>query len=343
MKKNTPQHHTAQGFTNPYLKPKKRNFFSFVKMRMFSDDEWADYAKNRTKVPTQKADLSQIHNPSALPQVTWIGHSTFLIQYRGINILTDPIFSNFASPVSFAGPQRVHAPALQMQDLPPINFVIISHNHYDHLDFSTVEQLNNQTEWLVPLKHRTWFQNAGVSGEKIIELDWWDSVEVDGATITATPSQHWSGRTLWDRFETLWASWVIEIDDWVIWFGGDTGYNPYQFKEIGEKFPAIDLALIPIGAYAPRWFMKDMHVNPEEAVQIHQDLQADHSIGIHWGTFPLTAEPIEEPPLRLKSALQEKNIPNSAFETMKIGETRILPLQTKALPKNTARIPSVQQ
>ncbi len=320
----TPKHHTAEGFQNVYNKTEKKSFFSFVHMRMFGEDEWADYEASKDTVPVQKADLSRIKAPGDLPQITWVGHSTFLIQYQGVNFLTDPIFSEYASPFSFAGPRRVHPPSISIRDLPRIDFVIISHNHYDHLDLGTVEQIHNQTRWMVPLGLKTWFLDAGVLEENIEEFDWWDSVEINSIKITATPSQHWSGRGLWDRFKTLWASWTVQIEDLDIWFGGDTGYNSYQFKEIGERFPDFDIALIPIGAYAPRWFMKAQHVNPEEAVKIHQDLQACQSYGIHWGTFPLTAEPIDDPPKRLKQALAEANIPETQFLTMAIGETQSL-------------------
>ncbi len=318
------EHHTKNGFKNPYVNEEKKSFFSFMSMRLFGEEKWADYEANKHTVPTQQVVLATIQNPGIAPQITWIGHSTFLIQYQGLTILTDPIFSEYASPFNFAGPKRVHPPALRLEDLPKIDFVIISHNHYDHLDFSTVQQIGNNTQWVIPLGHLQWFDDVGVSREHIQEFDWWDSLTKDQVQITATPSQHWSGRGLWDRFESLWASWVIQIDDIHIWFGGDTGYNPYQFKQIGDAFPEFDIALIPIGAYAPRWFMKNMHVNPAEAVKIHLDIQSKQSFGIHWGTFPLTAEPVDEPPKRLKDALKQADIPEYRFQTLKIGETRIV-------------------
>jgi len=156
---------------------------------------------------------------------------------------------------------------------------------------------------------------------------------VPGVTITATPAQHWSARSLWDRNQSLWSSWLIQFENFTLWYSGDTGYNPYQFKEIGGKYRCIDLALISIGAYAPRWFMKDMHINPEEAVQIHQDIGSLYSIGIQWGTFVLTAEPLEEPPVLLKEALKEWGLSEKEFETIKVGETKILDLKKRNLCK----------
>ena len=178
--------------------------------------------------------------------------------------------------------------------------------------------------WLVPLGLKEWFLHQGISGEKVQELDWWDSLDFGNAKFTATPVQHWSARSLWDRNETLWASWLVDVDNFSCWYSGDTGYNPYQFREIGERFPGIDLALISIGAYAPRWFMKDVHINPEEAFQIHVDIGARRSIAVQWGAFPLTAEPIDEPPKRLQQTLAKKKINPDVFTVMQIGETRII-------------------
>jgi N-acyl-phosphatidylethanolamine-hydrolysing phospholipase D len=320
-----PRHHTKDGFDNPFQERQGGGFFNYLKMRLFSGEVYADYAANAHKVPTMPADLEKIKNPPSGLRVTWIGHATMLIQYRGINILTDPIFSDRASPFSFAGPKRYHPPAPHLEDLPKIDYVVISHNHYDHLDKKSVRALGSGPLWLVPLRLKEWFIGAGISGERVREFDWWDTKHCNGVTITATPAQHWSARSLWDRKKTLWASWMIEIDDRTIWFSGDTGYNPVQFKEIGGKFPRIDLALISIGAYEPRWFMKDMHINPEEAVRIHEDLGARYSLGIQWGTFQLTAEPIDDPPIKLREAQLKKGLALRSFQTMKIGETRLIP------------------
>ncbi len=323
-KQNLPSHHAKDGFRNPYLQEKKRGLFKYLKMRYFSDEEFADNKGVHKKIPTTSPNLGLIHKPLDSPQVTWIGHATVLIQYKGVNILTDPIFSKRASPVRFAGPKRFNKPALQIADLPAIDFVVISHNHYDHLDLPSIKHIGNKTKWLVPLKNGKFLKKAGVKQENIIEFDWWDEEQFNDIKVTATPAQHWSSRGLWDRNETLWSSWMIQYEDFTFWYSGDTGYNPHQFKEIGSKYKNIDMALIAIGAYEPRWFMKDMHINPEEAVQIHQDIGSRYSIGVQWGTFVLTAEPLEEPPVKLREALQKKNIPLKKFETIKIGETKII-------------------
>lgn len=324
--KNQPPHHSKDGFTNPYLAKQQNGFLKYFKMRYFSGEKYADYGANAHKVATMAPDLARITKPDpGKLQVTWIGHASMLIQYRGINILTDPMFSDRASPLPFSGPRRYHPPALPSKDLPKIDYVVLSHNHYDHLDKASVLALGSGPIWLVPLKLKKWFVDAGIKEEQVLELDWWESYHFRQATITATPAQHWSARTFWDRKKTLWASWMMTIGDRTIWYSGDTGYNPYQFKEIGARFPEITLALISIGAYEPRWFMKDVHINPEEAVQIHQDIEARYSLGIQWGTFQLTAEPIDAPPQQLAAELIKKDIPLSNFETMKIGETRAIP------------------
>ena len=319
-----PLHHTGEGFQNPFMEKNKRGFFKYLKMRYFSNEEFADYESNAHKIPRIAPDLAAIRNPPDALQVTWIGHATILIQYKGINILTDPMFSDRASPVGFLGPKRHNPPALLIEDLPDIDYIVISHSHYDHLDQKTVQRIGSRTKWLVPLGLQKWFVRAGVNAENVMEFDWWDVQKFARTTITATPAQHWSARSLWDRNRTLWASWILQIDDKTIWYSGDTGYNPYQFREIGEKFNTINLALISIGAYEPRWFMKDMHINPEEAVQIHLDIKSEHSIAVQWGTFQLTSEPIDEPPLKLKEALVKKNIPDDEFGLLQIGEIRAI-------------------
>lgn len=289
-------------------------------MRYFGEEPFAEYAGQGNKVPQVTANLKMIHTPTEEKlQVTWIGHATTLIQYQGVNILTDPIWSDRASPFSFAGPQRYTQPALKSSDLPPIDYVVISHNHYDSLDQPTVKALGNSITWLVPLKLKTWFINEGI--DNIFELDWWQSKAFENATFTATPTQHFSGRGLWDYARTLWSSWVIEIGDKKIWFGGDTGYNNVQFKRIGEEHGPFDLGLIPIGAYEPRWFMKPMHVNPNEAVLLHKDVNARFSIGVHWGTFRLSAEAIDAPMLKLRQAASAAKV---NFTTVALGATQIV-------------------
>lgn len=319
--KDRPAHHTDDGFRNLYAESVEKGPISFLKMKLFGDMPFSDQASEAHKVPVAEPDIAGLQQPEDAPQVTWLGHSSFLLQYQGINILTDPILSNRASPVSFAGPERLVAKPIMQHDLPAIDYVVISHNHYDHLDVESIEAIKDEAKFLVPLKLKDWFISLGVEADRVVEFDWWDQQTFGGLTVTATPSQHWSARGLFDRNKTLWAAWHIDIAGYTVWFAGDTGYNPHQFKEVSERFSEVDLGLIPIGAYAPRWFMGPQHINPEEAVLMHQDVKSKLSIGMHWGTFQLTAEPIMEPVERLQKALQEAKLEEDEFITLAIGET----------------------
>ncbi|GAA3921923.1 MBL fold metallo-hydrolase [Litoribacillus peritrichatus] len=313
-----PDHYAPDGrFRNPYLEESEKSLIEFMWARTTTD--WADWFGNETRVLPLELDPEILKaDYYEKPRITWIGHSTVLIQYKDKTILTDPIFSDRASPVSFAGPKRMFEPALSLSELPKIDYVIISHSHYDHLDADTVEALANDTVWVVPLKMKAWFDGYDVS--QVIELDWWQAHTDGDLTLRLTPSQHWSNRTPWDKNEVLWGSWQIKIDDFNSWFGGDTGYNPHQFKEIGSKLGPFDFAMIPIGAYEPRWFMKNMHVNPKDAVEIHRDIKSELSMGVHWNTFQLTAEQIDEPKLDLAEAL--KKYPDAAeFRAVPIGSS----------------------
>lgn len=321
FKKTSPPktHHTGNGFTNPHVQNDK-NLFDVISMRWFSEDwkEWDNMEKRRDALNVNR---ETINNPGEYPQATWIGHSTVLLQYRGINILTDPVFSDYASPVRFLGPKRKYDPAISLEQLPQIDFVIISHNHYDHIDTKFVKFMGNKTKWLVPLKIKEWLLDYDIAPSNIFELDWWDEAEFENIKFTCTPAQHFSGRGLGDMNKTLWCSWAVEIYDFNFWFGGDTGYNEKQFKEIGNKFCSFDLAMIPIGAYRPRWFMKSAHINPEEAAIIHREINSKYSFGIHWSTFRLSAEGMFEPVKDLSTALEKLQIPRGEFEALRIGET----------------------
>ncbi|WP_404402091.1 MBL fold metallo-hydrolase [Idiomarina seosinensis] len=315
--------HTAGGFQNTYAKH-DQGFFDYWHMRWFGDVDWKDQSQQAHLVPQVEADLRAIQQPDPEKrQVTWIGHSTFLLQYQGLNVLTDPIFSKRASPVSFLGPSRLTPLPLSLQDLPPIDAVIISHDHYDHLDADTIHYLGSDVQYYVPLRLKRWFVEQGIDADKVTQLDWWQSAPGAMLSVHATPSQHWSGRGLWDRFETLWASYVIDIGDWRLWFGGDTGYNEVQFKEIGEHFGPIDLALNPVGAYLPRWFMEVAHVDPAGATLIHKDIGARQSVTMHWGSFQLAAEGIQRTLDDIAAARQQAGLTEQQFQVMAIGETQI--------------------
>lgn len=318
-----PAHHTDKGFRNLYVTIDK-DLSDVFKMR-FGDMDWIDPTEEAPLVPRQPANVESLENPSVdKPQLTWIGHSTFLIQHRGLNILTDPIFSDRASPVSFAGPKRYTPPGLTIDKLPPIDIVVISHNHYDHLDLPSLKALGPEITYVVPLKNGKLLESVGL--DKIHELDWHESVEIKGVRIHATPSQHWSARGLFDRREALWAAFVLEWENFNVFFGGDTGYTQELFQDIGKRYGPFDAALIPIGAYEPRWFMKAAHVNPVEAVAIHKDIGSKWSVGIHWGTFPLTAESPLSPLKNLQEALADAGVPADDFTTLALGETRQAPI-----------------
>ena len=252
--------------------------------------------------------------------VMWVGHSTLLLNHSNFTILTDPQFSDRASPFSFIGPKRVTPSPLEIADLPHIDAVLISHNHYDHLDEASIREIAKtqpNTEFFVPLGLKPLLEEWGA--KDVTELDWWQEVRRKGVTLQPTPVQHWSKRTFFDRNKTLWSGWMLQWRDFSFYFAGDAGYSG-DFKETINRLGSPDLAAIPIGAYEPREFMKSAHVNPEEAVKAFTDLGAKRAIGIHWGTFKLTLEPMTEPPLRLKKALKNSGVPEEKFRVLKHGE-----------------------
>lgn len=261
------------------------------------------------------------------PRLTWIGHATVLLQWPSLTLITDPQFSDRASPFSFAGPRRLQAPGVALADLPHVDVVLISHNHYDHLDVASVQALAAQPggppQFIVPLGLKAWFADLGIT--TVTELAWWQAVQRGGVEIVLTPAHHWSSRTPWDRRQTLWGGFAVFGDGLRLIYTGDTGYAA-DFKDIQRHFTdrgGFDLALIPVGCYEPRPFMRDQHVNPAEAVQIQQDLHADRAIGVHWGTFEdLCDEPLDQAPRDLAAAVTAAGLPADAFEVMRHGETR---------------------
>jgi N-acyl-phosphatidylethanolamine-hydrolysing phospholipase D len=325
-------------FHNNYIELRSLGTTAFWRWKF---EAWRDGLPKPPAAPTPHIvpDLGLIQtNAKAgaqmVPTVTWIGHATVLAQLGGLNVLTDPIFSQRASPLSFVGPARAQKPGLWLHELPHIDLVLISHNHYDHLDDDSVRALAAQAGgaplFVVPLGLKAWFAQRDIT--RVVELDWWQSHKVGDVEVVLTPVQHWSGRSLADRNETLWGGYALFAAQLHLFFAGDTGFSK-DFADIRERFAerqgvaqggGFDIALLPIGAYEPRWFMQRQHVDPEEAVRIHRDLGAKASLGIHWGTFELTDESLDEPPRRLAQARQAQGVPDSAFFTLAIGQTRRL-------------------
>lgn len=319
-------HHTRTGFKNIYDQSDK-GLWDVLKWRWSrSSDEIPgvdDY-----DFPLIKTDHQWLQSNTDKASLTWIGHATFLLQFKGLNILTDPQFSERASPVTWAGPRRVVPPALQIDQLPEIDAVVISHDHYDSLDVATVRALSRHNRerrlaFIVPLGMKAWLEDLELESVDIVELDWTQGHQINRVSFIAEPSQHWCKRSLFDTNQRLWASFVIQSGEDRIFFAGDTGYARH-FQQIGDKYGEFDLALLPIGAYEPRWFMKENHVNPQESVQIHQDIHSKYSVAMHWGTFILTDEPLDEPPVKLAEALKQSQLPASSFEVYQHGETRFI-------------------
>jgi L-ascorbate metabolism protein UlaG (beta-lactamase superfamily) len=271
--------------------------------------------------------------------VTWIGHATALLRIGGLNVLTDPNFSERASPVSWAGPKRQVPVPFGLDQLPHIDAVLISHNHYDHLDEASVLALNRQAGgpplFLVPEGLADWFRERGI--ERVSSVPWWQQETLSQVTFHAVPAHHWSARSLADRNHSHWAGWVVENSGQRVYFAGDTGYSK-DFTAIGERFGPVDLALLPVGAYEPRDFMRDQHVDPEEAVAIARDVHAKVSVGIHWGTFSMADEALEAPLTELPRARQQAGLADDAFRLLAHGETLVLHAPTSA-PSNGAQTP----
>ena len=254
--------------------------------------------------------------------VTWINHATFLLQTPRGNFLTDPVFSERVSPVAWAGPRRVHAPGVPFEALPKIDAVLLSHDHYDHCDVPTLRRLaaTHQSAVIAPLGHRGLLAEAGFS--RITELDWWQTHAWSPAlTLTLTPARHWCRRRIGGTNHRLWGGFHLRDADQSIYFLGDSGYDPTLFSSIRERLGAPDLALIPIGAYEPRWFMRSAHMNPAESVQVHRDLGAKVSVGMHWGCWRLTDEGRDAPPRALAEARQAAGIAEADFRILTPGES----------------------
>jgi N-acyl-phosphatidylethanolamine-hydrolysing phospholipase D len=339
------KHHRPDGFQNNYMSFRGKRWHEILRWR------WQAWRAGHprpmtTPIPIVPPDLSFIQANARAglnmqPAVTWIGHITVLAQLGGLNMLTDPVFSERCFPVQWAGPRRQTPPGVLMAQLPRIDVVLLSHNHYDHLDEPSVRALAAQAGgsplFIVPLGLKAWFARRGI--HHVVELDWWDEHTINAGehrariAITMTPAQHWSARTATDAMQTLWGGYAVLTPDCHLFFAGDTAYSR-DFVDIRQHFAreqtpqlggGFDIALLPIGAYEPRWFMKDQHVNPAESVDIFKDLGCQRALGVHWGTFQLTDEALDEPPRELARALHAQNINGQDFQALAIGQTWRLP------------------
>lgn len=326
------KHHRPDGFNNNYIdnwRPDQPSFLEWQRAR------WENGLKPQdpTRVRVVAPDLAYLQTNRSDVTVTWIGHSSALWQLGGLNILTDPHFTDRASPVAFAGPKREVALPVQLAELPRIDVVLISHNHYDHLDTRTVQMLNRQQGgpplFIVPLGVDLWMKDQGIT--HVQRMDWWESVRVAAGTgeviIHFVPVQHWSSRSPWDRNATLWGGFVAQAQvnqaPYSMFFSGDTGYSK-DFIDIGKRFGGFDFSQIAVGCYEPRWFMQNQHVNEEDAVKIHLDVKSKLSMGVHWGTFRLCDEAIDAPIDELPKARQKFGVADDAFVLFALGETRVL-------------------
>jgi N-acyl-phosphatidylethanolamine-hydrolysing phospholipase D len=276
-----------------------------------------------SSLPVARPNVTHPAAPADDMRLTWLGQSSFLLQIAGLNLLTDPLLSRRASPFAHLGPERLVAAPLSVADLPRIDAVLLSHDHYDHLDTATCRSLlrrfGSGLPFFTPLGYERWFARLGAT--RVIERDWWQRASLDGTGLElhCLPAQHWTRRGFTIN-QRLWCSWLLHTPAGSIYFAGDSGYCSV-FAEIRARIGAPDVALLPIGAYEPRWFMKPAHMNPDEAVQSYLDLGARDFVGMHWGTFRLTDEPMLEPPERTRAAWRMHGLPDDRLNIPAHGET----------------------
>jgi L-ascorbate metabolism protein UlaG (beta-lactamase superfamily) len=308
-------HFSGKFFFNPWGANNTKTLVDVLKWKLSSKARKWPRAPGYLKVESQLVEIGK----AASVHATYIGHATVYLQDSQFSILTDPHFSDRASPFRFLGPKRYVKPAKKIEELPTLDMVLISHNHYDHMDLSSLLALHQrfQPEFVVPLGNAKYLTPLGI--RKVIELDWWESYRC----VRLVPAQHWSARGFADRNQALWGAFVVNLSGKKIFFAGDTGYGPH-FKMIQEKCGAMDLSLLPIGAYEARYFMKDQHINPEEALRAHWDLQSQQSFAIHFETFCLTDEGFEEPRLEMRRQLEKNQLSEKCFLIPHSGETLIL-------------------
>jgi N-acyl-phosphatidylethanolamine-hydrolysing phospholipase D len=344
-----PSHHGPDGrFRNPWPMAAQDDSVRRQFWRVAREFLLARRPPNPTRadLPMGVPDVADPGVADGEVRITWIGHASALIQLPGLNVLTDPVWSDRCSPFRSLGPKRLVPPPFPLDALPPVHVVLLSHDHYDHLDQPTVQALHSRfgdaLTWVTPLRYRQWLRALGITN--VVERDWWEETGLPGGRFraVAVPARHWTRRKPMGTNQRLWSGWVIvpavggpsagagpqvatqspaSVLGPRVWFAGDSGYCP-AFAEIGERFGPFDVSLVPIGAYEPRWFMGPAHMNPEEAVQAYHDAGGKGAfVSIHWGTFRLTFEPPLEPPVRVRAAWGKAGRPEADLHIPRHGET----------------------
>ena len=323
-------HDPGGGFRNPWPKARQPVFTGMLRWVVTRTVKPRIDRTRRGAFPRAIPAFADPRAQASEVSLTWVGHATFLIQIGGKNLLTDPMWSERCSPVQYAGPRRYMPPGIRFEQLPPIDLVLLSHDHYDHLDSGTVQRTvsaHPRARWIVPLGVAPFILERG--GVAVQEFDWWEEREIDaGVELCCVPAQHFSGRGV-RRNQTLWCGWTVSGGGRRVYFVGDTGRHP-AFREIGRRFGPFDAVLMPIGAYDPRWFMAPVHLDPEEAIESFLELTAESKatcpmVPMHWGTFKLTDEPMSEPPERARVIWQRHGLDPARLWIMGHGETRWLP------------------
>ncbi len=325
-KHRPPHHHPEGGFRNPWPTP-RRGTADLLRWQRERRTSALSPNPHPSVLPVVPHDVAYPHVRGSEARITWMGHSTFLVQIGGVNMLTDPHWSHRASPVQFMGPGRFVQAGVPFNELPPIDLVVLSHDHYDHLDVPTIRRLlhtfGDRIEWFTPLNYAHLMSRIGV--RRLVELDWWETKRVSdhsGIDVTAFPARHWTSRVPWSRGQRLWASWGIAAADLpAVYFAGDTGYFP-EFHRIAERLGRLSAALLPIGAYEPQWFMQPVHMNPDEAISAWRELgESGFFCAMHWGTWRLTDEDPLEPPRRLRESWYAAGLPTELLWVARHGET----------------------
>ena len=364
------EHHTPDGFRNPDGSQIDKPFSEFLRWRFEQAREGlpkapaADFVERISAPPEAVSMVRALFassgvaparpTPAAMEPVapaelaaslTWIGHASMALRQEGVAMLIDPVFSDRVSPVSFAGPRRKVALTVALGDFDSVDTVLISHNHYDHLDEPTIKALlgrsPGQPLFIVPLGVDCWLRERGAT--RVQALDWWDSVRVGAVQVHLVPAQHWSTRTPWDRNQTLWGGFVVESASFRFYYSGDTAYSRPLFERIRARFGGFDLAAIPVGAYAPRWFMSAQHTDPAEAVQAMIDVNARAGLGVHWGSFELADESLDAPLQEVPRALEAAGQPAERLALFRMGETRHYRRAQVELLSTDRRLPAKPQ